>query len=130
VPRPPWVPPPTAKLAVTLAWSDPVDLDLYVTDPRRETVYFGRPHGASGGTLIADARCGDAFEGERREVVFWTEPPSGRYRVGVDFIEPCEEGVREAAFRVLVEVGDRREEHAGRIRFQQREPRVLEFTVP
>jgi hypothetical protein len=131
VSRPRWAPPPTAKLAVMLSWTDAADLDLYVTDPNGQTVYFAHPRSDSGGTLIADARCKDATYGERHEGVFWTDPPSGRYRIGVDFIEPCVAGVRAATFEVTVEVDGRREKRQrGSVRAEQRDPRVLEFTLP
>jgi hypothetical protein len=59
---PPSVPPARGDaLRVTLAWDAPVDLDLYVTTPRGETVYYANP--------------GDAFvrvstESHRVECVF------------------------------------------------------------
>jgi hypothetical protein len=129
--RPPSAPPPTAKLAVMLSWDDAADLDLYVTDPYGETVYFAHPRSDSGGTLLVDSRCKDESDGERREGVFWNDPPSGKYRVGVEFVEPCTEGVREAGFETFVEVEGRRgETQRGRVRADQREPWVFEFTIP
>jgi hypothetical protein len=130
VPRPSVESPGGAALTVTLAWTDPVDLDLYVTDPSGETVYFGNPHGASGGVLERDARCADGAAGEHEERTVWTDAPSGRYRVGVDFMEPCDGRRKEAEYRVVVSIGDRREETRGRIRLGQRQTRVVEFTVP
>lgn len=129
VPRP-WAEAPGGRaLTVTLAWDDPVDLDLYVTDPTGETVYFANPHTASGGVLERDARCADTT-GDREERAVWTDPASGRYRVGVDFLEACEGRRKNAAYRIVVHVGERREQTERRIRLGQRQPRVVELTIP
>src|SRR5437588_148676 len=54
-PPPPALPPaaeaPAPGVRVSLVWSTPVDLDLYVTDPSQETVYFANPNAQSGGKL-------------------------------------------------------------------------------
>src|SRR5438034_8468292 len=89
VPGPPPLPAAGPGVSVTLAWTAPADLDLYVTDPSLETVYFGNPRTASGGTLERDARCTDGPAPEHVERARWERPPPGRYRVGVDFIECC-----------------------------------------
>jgi hypothetical protein len=126
-------PPPSAPsppgVTVTLRWSAPVDLDLYVTDPALETVYFANPRSASGGVLEQDARCADRQEGPRTERARWTNPPPGRYRVGVDFLETCSGRTAVAPYSLLVEVDGRRQETSGRARRAEREPLVLEFTV-
>ena len=76
-------------LRVRLAFDDAADLDLYVTDPRQETVYFANTPTRSGGRLASDLRC-DA-PAPRVEVVDFATPLSGRYRIGVDFPERCKE---------------------------------------
>jgi hypothetical protein len=49
--------------------------------------------------------------------------------VGVDFPEACEAGVAEAAYRVVVDADGRRQEVTGRARREERQPRVLDFSV-
>jgi hypothetical protein len=120
---------PVPGLTVTLRWTAPVDLDLYVTDPAFETVYFANPRTASGGRLERDARCAEEGPEERVERARWTTPPPGRYRVGVDFLEACRGRGEEAEYVLLVEVDGRRQEIAGRARLAERAPRVLEFSV-
>jgi uncharacterized protein YfaP (DUF2135 family) len=125
-------PPPASPelgVIVTLRWTAGVDLDLYVTDPARESVYFANPHAASGGVLERDARCADGAGAEHVERVRWTDPPPGRYRVGVDFPEACDGGSREAPWTLTVDVDGVRRVLTGRARLAQREPAVLEFTV-
>ena len=128
-------PPPAASeparpgVTVTLRWSAAVDLDLYVTDPVLETVYFANPRSASGGVLEQDARCAERAPGVQTERVRWTAPPPGRYRVGVDFLETCGARLDEVAWAVTVEVDGRRQEASGRARRAERQPAVFEFDV-
>jgi hypothetical protein len=126
----PVAPAPTrTRVTVTLVWTAPVDLDLYVTDPALETAYFAYRRTRSGGVLARDARCADG-RGPRLERVQWTDPPPGRYRVGVDFPEVCGRGPEEVPYRLVVEVDGERRETAGRARLLVRDPRAVEFDVP
>jgi len=113
-------------LRVTLTWDAPADLDLYVTTPRGETVYYANPDDA----FVRDARCDRRAAGVHVEEARWQAPAPGRYRVGVDFPESCVPGVDAAPYLVVVDVGDRRQEHAGTARRLVREPRVFEVDIP
>jgi hypothetical protein len=76
-------------LSVRLAFDGAVDLDLFVTDPLQESVYFANTPSKTGGQLIADRRCNDPDL--RVETIHFRAPPAGRYRVGVDFHRRCSE---------------------------------------
>jgi len=130
-PPPPAGPPepPRPGVTVTLRWTAAVDLDLYVTDPALETVYFANPRTASGGILERDARCAGREPGEQVERARWTSPPPGRYRVGVDFLETCGGASEEVPYTLLVEVDGVRQELTGQARLAERQPLVLEFRV-
>ncbi len=129
-PAPTAAEPPRPGVTVTLRWSAPVDLDLYVTDPALETVYFANSPTASGGILERDARCADGPAAEHLERARWERPPPGRYRVAIDFIERCRGRDDVAEYALVVEVDGRRIDLPGRVRFAERDPRVLEFVVP
>lgn len=116
------------ELRVRLAFGADADLDLYVTDPLQETVYFANNPTRAGGELDADARCGP--DGLRVETVRFRAPLPGRYRVGVDFPERCGGGEGPVAFLVVVEHGDVRREQHGAIEWHVFEPIVLETDVP
>ncbi len=129
LPPPPAAPPspPGPGLTVTLLWEAPVDLDLYVTDPALETLYFANRRTAAGGALEPDVRCSAQRGGLQAERARWTAPASGRYRVGVDFPEACDHQTKEVPFRVQVDLDGQRREMTGVARLTERAPQVLEF---
>lgn len=140
-PRTDALPPPKTPLRVALLWSDPVDLDLYVTDPALETVYFANNPSGSGGRLKKDVECteaGRAPEGRKKareertnvETVSWKAPAPGGYRVGVDYIDACESGLEEVRFRIVADARGERHERSGTLRFERFEAVVLEFDLP
>jgi uncharacterized protein YfaP (DUF2135 family) len=116
---------------VTLTWDAPADLDLYVTEPALETVYFANRKTRHGGVLARDARCADVASGPRVEQAAWRTPPPGGYRVGVDFLEPCGgAGVVDVAYRLTVDHDGRRvEEHVGHAHVAERDSAALAFTI-
>ena len=120
-------PPPSADgLRVTLVWDVPVDLDLYVTDPKMETVYYANKRSASGGVLERDAGC---KTDPRREVTTWKAALPGRYRVSLDFPDRCGRDDGEVGYRLLVDVGGRRQETTGTLRLARFVYQGFEFDV-
>jgi hypothetical protein len=122
-------PPPEAPgaLRVELRFGPEADLDLYVSDPSLETVYFANTPAKSGGALAGDQRCGSPPP--RVEVVRWPSPPPGRYRVGVDFPERCEGGIDAASYELHVTGPGLSQEIRGSAAFGQLDSRVLEFEI-
>jgi hypothetical protein len=74
-------------LVVRLAFEPGADLDLYVSDPLEETIYYANTPARSGGALDTDLRCPHAAG---VETVAFATPLAGRYRVGIDFQHRCE----------------------------------------
>jgi uncharacterized protein YfaP (DUF2135 family) len=99
----------TGKLQFSLAWDAAVDLDLHVTEPDGNEVYFGNPGpSASGGTLDIDDLNGPepsgrpAGEPEGVENIFWQDSaPTGTYVVRVNYFS----GSQAANFVVTVSAG-------------------------
>ena len=116
---------------MVLVWSAPVDLDLYLTDPTWETVYFANNPSRTGARLLRDMRCGDvaASDGLFVELAGMTEPLPGRYRVGVDFIDACHAAHAPVRFRVVADYGGVRSERVGTIRLEEFQPIVVEFEL-
>ena len=117
----------TTGLLVQLAFGAEADLDLYVTDPLLETVYFANHKSKSGGRISDDARCG--VTGLRIEEVRFDKPMAGRYRVGVDFPQRCDNAAERAAFFVSVRNNETHEQVQGEVALQQFEVVVLEFDI-
>ena len=121
-----------AGLLVQLVFSSDADLDLYVTDPLLETVYFANNKTRSGGEITKDLKC-DAgelsFEKMRVEEVRFKTPLPGRYRVGVDFPEHCQDQLESAAFLIAATHGGKTEEASGSVLFQQFKVVAMEFEV-
>jgi uncharacterized protein YfaP (DUF2135 family) len=118
-------------LQVALAWSAPVDLDLYLTDPTWETAYFANTPSRTGARLLRDVRCPDVVGGENAfvELAGMTDPLPGHYRVGVDFIDACKASHDPVSFRVVATYGDVRRETIGIIRLEEFLPIVVEFEL-
>jgi hypothetical protein len=121
--------PTSDQLQVRLAFPAAVDLDLYVSDPLLETVYYANTPSRSGGRLAEDARCKGAPDaGMRVERVHFELRQPGRYRIGVDFPEACD-GDSEAPFVVRVDVGGRTRTASGVAQLLDFDSRVLEFEL-
>ena len=102
------------SLVVRLAFDGRADLDLYVSDPLQETVYYANTPARSGGRLVADRHCKEETGGAvRMEEIVFDEPPSGTYRVGVDYPHSCRAGAGLAAFAITIDAGGRRQELRG-----------------
>ena len=116
-------------LRVRLAFGAQADLDLYVTDPLDETIYFANERAAAGGRLVADARC-DSPDPRIEEIVF-AAPRPGRYRVGVDYMvyrERCGAQPEVVAYVLAIDTPEGRRFERGLARRGLFEPRRLELT--
>jgi hypothetical protein len=95
----------SGDVQVTLRWASGADLDLHVTEPNGEEIYYGSRTSSTGGQLDVDANagCGDDVPVEN---VFWPEgqAPNGSYTVEiVGFsVETCGGG---GDYTLTVQVG-------------------------
>jgi hypothetical protein len=118
-----------ASLRVRLAFGAEADLDLYVTDPLAETIYFANERAAAGGRLVADARCDSPSP--RVEEVAFDAPLAGVYRVGVDYMvyrEACGAQPRVVAYVLAIDSPRGRRLERGLARRGIFDPRRLELT--
>lgn len=117
----------TGELVVRLAFEADADLDLYVSDPLDETVYYANTPVRSGGALDADRRCEGA--GPRVETVRFANPLPGRYRVGVDFQERCHGASDRVPWAISIDHAGARRQLRGLAEWNVFASRVDEFTV-
>lgn len=76
---------------VSVAWDAPTDVDLHVTDPAAEEIYFANTTSASGGTLDLDSNAACTIDGINNENVTWPigGAPSGTYSVDLVYYSAC-----------------------------------------
>ena len=124
----PLPPPDPGEIRVRLVFGEAADLDLYVTDPLQETVYFANSPSRSGGRLERDVRCGEPLP--RIETIEFAAAAPGRYGVGVDFPpEVCSEVKGAVGFVVVFESHGERQEKRLSIRPGEFLPIVLEVDL-
>ena len=114
-------------MSVELSFGADVDLDLYVTGPLSETVYFANHTSKSGGEIIGDIRCDS--EGPHVEKVIYKTPLPGRYRVGVDFPDRCSGEPAPTAYAARVLHPGEELRKSGSVLFEQFDVSVLEFEI-
>lgn len=69
-----------SAVKVTLAWESVVDLDLHVTDPNGEEIYYSHRTSASGGVLDVDDTDGGTAANPTAENIYWlSDALSGSY---------------------------------------------------
>jgi hypothetical protein len=93
------------KLVVSLAWNNPVDLDLRVVtpdgkivDPKHPTTALADENGKIDptaedlGRILTDSNAGCQIDGQQREnLVFQARPPAGEYLVYANLYEACDQ---------------------------------------
>ena len=83
----------TGDVQVSVVWDSPTDVDLRVTDPSGEQVYFGNLLAQSGGFLDLDSNPACSIDGINNENIVWPAggAPSGVYKVSLDYWSDCGE---------------------------------------
>jgi len=119
-------------LLIQLAFGAEADLDLYVTDPQLETVYFANKEGKSGGKISPDRRCDGSVL--RVEEVYFTTPLAGSYRVGIDYPRYCETSddssfERRVAYTLSIFHGGKRQEYEGTVGLHFFEVAAFDFDI-
>lgn len=91
----------TGDIQITLVWEGNVDVDLWVTDPSGERIYWEHTSSVSGGELDRDNLC--PIEPGLSENIYWgkDEAPPGDYKIQVNHFDSCGTATR-AYYRVSV----------------------------
>jgi len=95
-------------IQITLSWDTTDDIDLWVTDPSGEKIYWNNKYSQSGGYLDYDDRNGFGPEN-----VYWPEgqAPSGKYLVQVDHYD----GYYSTHFTVLIQAFGYTKKYSGTV---------------
>lgn len=102
----------TGDVKVTLQWSDCNDLDLYVTDPCQNRIYYQNPSAmcqGHTGQLDLDANV-QTCSPSPVENIFWTTAPSGTYSVSIMNL-----GQTTSSYTVTVKNGDTTNTYTGSV---------------
>jgi hypothetical protein len=107
----------TGNIQVTLNWPESgVDLDLHVTDPNGDEIYYDDKVAPSGGVLDQDNRRGNGIP----ENIFWTDnAPAGEYLVEIVNFKNSNP-TPPARWTVSVLVDGQRETFSGTITYSDR----------
>ena len=118
----------TGDVQVLLEWESIDDLDLHVTDPAGETIFFEHRNSASGGELDVDANASRLFL-HPKENVYWPEngAPQGRYRVKVVLYNKRTEDA--TPFSVKVKYGEIEEQYEAVVSREKEEIFITDFTM-
>jgi uncharacterized protein YfaP (DUF2135 family) len=84
----------TGEVQVNISWNSSADVDLYVTDPVGEEIYYAHRGSHSGGQLDIDSNAACNSDGPRAENIFWPfgiVPPKGDYNIRVNYWSACGE---------------------------------------
>lgn len=108
----------TGTLQFSLSWDAFVDLDLEVTDPAGNRIFFEEPTSPTGGRLDRDNTVGGPGSIEN---IFWeTSAPTGTYKVDVNYFA----GSEAANFVVTVSINGTVIDTISRANFQANDGRL------
>lgn len=111
-------------LNFALVWDDQADLDLHITCPGGEIIYFGsRTSAICGGELDVDMNARGIRSADPIEHIFFNNPPPGTYNIKVHFYDSVSRGGSHD-FVVRVTFADQTREFRGTV--SQQNPRWTE----
>ncbi len=112
------------ELTITLVWNSRSDLDLHVTCPNGETLYFRNPNACGSGVHDVDANASDRTQTPVENVRFGAGAPHGTYTIRVNFYDAPSRYGSSHDFTVRVEAGERTETFQGTVTNARRDWRT------
>ena len=96
-----------ADIAVTVRWTGASDVDLHVTDPNGNEVYWANETTEEGGRLDLDSNAGCSIDNVNQETISWPKDaaPEGDYTIVVDYFSDC--GQPSAPWSLSLDVNGR-----------------------
>ncbi|MFS4493715.1 YfaP family protein [Maribacter sp. 2308TA10-17] len=111
------------QVKVTLTWTSRADLDLWVTEPNGNKIYFANPSSSTGGFLDFDD-----LDGPGPENIFWQEnAPLGSYLVQVH--NYSSNGASSSSYTVQTEINGLVTTYNGSISTDDQVNNIAEFNI-
>jgi len=120
----------TGDVQVTLIWNTTDDLDLWVTGPSGEKIYYQDKNSNDGGELDVDANAGcNSVTNQPVENIFWptANAPRGQYLIEVHYYDECEDRA-PLDYQVRLLVDGQISEYSRRIMAKGDKQEVTTFT--
>jgi subtilisin family serine protease len=122
--------PSTGDVQVLLSWNNYNDLDLIVTDPYGETVWFKNRRVSSGGQLEIDMNVEYPDSKTPIENIYWQQggAPNGIYNVYLLYFNQ-HQNIAENPYKITVKHGDKTDEYTGTINKEKEAIHICTFTL-
>lgn len=122
--------PSTGDVQVLLSWNNYNDLDLIVTDPNSEYVWFKNPRVSSGGQLEIDMNVEYPDSKTPIENIYWSTngAPNGTYNVYLLYYKQ-HENASANPYKITVKYGDKTDEYTGTIKNEKETIHICTFTL-
>ena len=122
--------PSTGEVQVLLSWTNYNDLDLIVTDPDSESIWFKNRRVASGGQLEIDMNVEYPDSETPIENIYWKQggAPDGTYNVYLLYYKR-HENIAENPYKITVKHGNKTDEYTGTINNEKDVIHICSFTL-
>ena len=122
--------PSTGDVQVLLSWDNYNDLDLIVSDPNSESIWFKNRRVASGGKLEIDMNVEYPDSKTPIENIYWPQgsAPNGTYNVYLLYYKR-HENIAENLYKITVKYGDKTDEYTGTINNEKEGIHICSFTL-
>lgn len=122
--------PSTGDVQVLLSWNNYNDLDLIVTDPDSETVWFKNRHVPSGGQLEIDMNVKYPDSKTPIENIYWPTggAPNGTYNVYLLYYKQ-HENTDGNPYKITVKHGEKTDKYTGIVKNEKETIHICTFTL-
>lgn len=107
---------------IEISWREPIDLDLFLTGPKGETIYFANRLSKNGMRMRTETGCTE-MKGKEPPFIEQAVIPSqikGKFRVSVDFINSCNHNILSSDYLIRLLDANSREIGRNRSKVQYR----------
>jgi hypothetical protein len=111
----------SGDIQISLTWNTQTDVDLWLTEPDGNKIYYANPTSSSGGQLDYDNVTGYGPE----NIFFLNEAPSGEYRVEVNYFSGAPTVTN---YNVVVKNGDNVNTYSGVLETDDQTNLITTFT--